>query len=322
MIDFRHVLVVLPESTVALHEQLIRHVLQRLLPEARLSFASSLEQFPCGDVDVMITRQMEWLPDAVKRYPRLQWLHLLSAGAERIAETGLSSDRCWISKSSGVNSDAIAEYVLAAILFFVKKFPRFIAQQHARRWARCWLDELAGKRAVLVGLGSVGSAIAERLALSNVEVVGVCRRVKPHAHVTSVTDSGSLPETAAGADILIVAAPLTPLTRGLVDRKVLSRMRRGSLLVDVSRGGVVVQDAIVEFLTNGHLGGAVLDVFEKEPLPEDSPLWDLPNVFITPHVSGTSNVFMQRALAIFERNLAGLRECGQLATPVDMKAGY
>jgi len=323
MIAFRHVLFVLPAHVIPLHGERVRVTLARLLPAARLSFASGLAEVPepC-DADVLVAPQVDWLAQAVARCPALRWLHLLTAGSEAIAEAGLQRRVGWITKSSGVNAAAIAEYVLAAALWTAKRFPQFLEQQRRHEWKRCWLDELAGRRAVVVGMGSVGGAIAERLGAAGYEVCGVSRRARPHPHTAVVLPPHELGRAADGADLLAVAAPLTPATRGLVDRAVLLRLRQGAVLVDVSRGGIVVAGAIAELAASGHLGYAVLDVFEREPLPLESPLWSLPNVLITPHVAGTSNLFMDRALAILEQNLASLAAFGKPVTPVDADAGY
>ncbi len=323
MKPFAHVLFILPRRIIPMHASLINKTIKRLLPKANLTIVSEPhEVMPTMGVDLVVAPQVPWLDMLTELCPELRWLHLLTAGADVVAKTKLAKTVPWISKSSGVNSVAIAEYVIGGILYLFKSFPSLAQQQTERRWERCWLRELTGKRALVIGLGSVGGCIAERLCASAMDVWGVRRTSRPHPAVQRIVQHSELLDAMPYTDVLIVAAPLTPETAGLVSEQVLSRIRPGGILVDVSRGGIVPEKAVVNAINAKVLGGAVLDVFDTEPLPPESPLWTLPNVLVTPHVAGTSDCFMDNAMTIFEKNLLSLRRHRSLYTPFDAKVGY
>lgn len=274
------------------------------------------------NVDVLIAPQVPWLPKAVKMCSRLRWLHLLSSGSERIFEWGLHQGIYWLSKSAGVNATATAEYALAAILYFYKQFNRFGQQQKQKMWHRTWLTELAGKKAAIIGLGHVGCEIAKRCVALGVRVYGVSKRGVPACGVSEVFTPADIQFAVKDADFLVVALPLTQETRGLIGRPLFTTIKRGAILVDVSRGGVIEEESLVEALSSGYLSAAALDVFSHEPLRPNSELWNLQNVLITPHVAGTSDRFMEHALNIFKDNFISLTTRGLLSTPVDRTAGY
>jgi phosphoglycerate dehydrogenase-like enzyme len=320
---FGDILVLLPEHAAKVHGDLIRSELRRLLPEARLRIVCDEQSLTdSADVDVIVAPQVPWLHRAIAACPGLRWLHLLTAGAELVFEAGLQNGAYWISKSSGVNAPAVAEYVIAAILYFSKRLDIFAQQQQRREWRRYWLDELAGKQITILGLGSIGLEIAKRASAIGFRTVGVSRKATPVPWVDVVLPGSSLVAAVNGSAVLAVAVPLTPQTRGLVGASVLGSLEPGAIVIDVSRGGVLVHDDLIPLLTEGRLRGAALDVFDKEPLPRDSELWRMPNVLVTPHVAGTTDLFMERALRVFARNLKSLTENNRLATPVDLDAGY
>lgn len=320
---FSDIVFVLTKQAAGIHEQLIRDRILSLLPETRLRIIWDIQQLvDTFEIDVIATPQVSWLSDLVSICPKLRWLHLITSGSERIFEHGLHERDLWISKSPGVNSKAVSEYVIGAILFFAKQFHVFRLQQRKRQWHRAWLEELSGKKAAILGLGHVGQSIARYCALFGMHTVGISRGGRPVSCVEKVFRPENLPLAVAKARFLIVTVPLTPLTGGMIGIDILYGLEKGSFLIDVSRGGVVSESAIVSAIQSGHLGGAALDVFESEPLSPDSALWDCPNVLLTPHVAGTTDRFMERALNIFEKNLLSLTLQRVLATPVDIQAGY
>ncbi|NLF02767.1 MAG: D-2-hydroxyacid dehydrogenase [Anaerolineales bacterium] len=297
--------------------------MEELLPNARLRIIShDLQLIDTAGVDVIIAPQVPWLPQAVRTCPRLRWLHLLTAGAERVFEFGLHRGSYWITKSSGVNASAVAEYALGALLFLVKRFGAFSEQQRERVWRRYWLEELTGRRATVLGLGHVGIEIARRCLPFGLSLVGVSRRANPVPEVERVYSSDRIGDAVRGSDVLFVALPLTSETRHIVDDEVLTSLNHGAYLVDVSRGGITSAVALVRALDSGQLAGAALDVFEDEPLPADSTLWSVSNLLLTPHVAGTTNRFMDRALDTIARNLKAIRETGTPVTPVNSEIGY
>lgn len=257
------------------------------------------KSFPSDPADVRF-----WVPpflateevtSALAAMPALDVVQLMTAGAE-----------VWIDRlpagvtlcdGRGVHDSSTSEWVLAAVLASVRGFVEFGRAQAEHRWAYEVTDELAGKRVLLVGAGSIGSAVSRRLAPFEVEVTQVARRARDGVH--SVDE---LPVLLPEADIVVLLVPLTAATRGLVDAEFLGRMRDGALLVNASRGPVADTDALVAELRSGRLRAA-LDVTEPEPLPPDHPLWDVPGLLLTPHVAGSVPGLRGRAYALVGEQL-------------------
>lgn len=319
----RSIVVMLREPELSVHQEFLRTRLRAALPEVSVQFVSAVEQLrDPSRVEVLVTPVREWVDDVVRVAPNLEWIHFLSAGVDGIWELRFEKSQYLLSKSSGVHAKPMAEYVVGGILYFLKGFHIFRRQQRATEWKRHWLDEAEGKGIVIVGLGAIGREIARRCKQMGMTVTGVATTVRDVEHVDTVVESSQLPSVLSTADFVTVCVPLTERTRGLLDRPMLTFLKSGAYLIDISRGTVVDQTALADLIRDGHIAGALLDVFENEPLPTDSPLWGLDNVLITPHVSGTTPYYMERAVEVFLQNLASLRSNGILTTPVDLRAMY
>jgi phosphoglycerate dehydrogenase-like enzyme len=225
-----------------------------------------------------------------ERMPALRVVQLMSAGVD--TWLGLLPEHVLLCDGRGVHDSSTAEWAAAAVLAHIRNFPAFVRAQAERRWAFTSTDELAGKRVLIVGAGSIGSALAARLAPFDVEITLVARSARP-----GVEPVERLPALLPGADVVVLLLPLTSRTRGLVDAKFLAGLPDGALLVNAARGPVVDTEALLAECASGRLDAA-LDVTDPEPLPADHPLWTLPNVFITPHVAGTVAGFHRRAFAL------------------------
>lgn len=303
-----------------------RETVARTLREqfgATVGFASSPgDVAPGTPYDVVIAPTVAWLPDLLSRTDGVRWVHFLSAGVERIWAMDVDWARLALTTSSGVHAAPMSEYAIGAILHFAKQFDLFIAQSRDSFWQRAWLDELTGRHLVVLGMGSVGRAVAERAQAFGMEVHGVARTPRDGHGTGSVSGIADLQALLPHADYVVVTVPLTAETAGLVGRDFFAALKKGAVLVDMSRGGVVSADAVLAALEDGTLRGAALDVFEEEPLPEDSPLWNRPNVLLTPHVAGTTPHYLERALDIFVQNARYYLAGKPLATPVDISRGY
>lgn len=303
--------------------QQVRDKLTKVLPDLQIAFASSPDDIPPGTYfDAVITPTLPWLPQLLNRLAGYRWIHFLSAGVEKIWDMGFDKPGLWLSKSSGVNSVPMSEYAIGAMLHFAKQFGRFQEQGREARWERIWLDELTGRRVAVLGLGHVGQAVAARARAFDMSIVGTLRRPRPMEGIARVVAPERTRELLAEVDYLVVCLPLTASTRGFVDDKLLAALKPGAVLIDMSRGGVVNADAVLRALEKGQLRGAALDVFETQPLPADSLLWRRSDVLVTPHVSGTTPYYLDRALHIFLKNTESLRNEGYLLTPVDPASGY
>jgi phosphoglycerate dehydrogenase-like enzyme len=230
----------------------------------------------------------------------LRAVQLLSAGAETWVDR--VPDGVVLCDARGVHDSSTAEWVLTAILAHLRRFPAFARAQERGEWAysaQAPTDELAGKRVLLVGAGSIGAAITARLTPFEVELTRVARTPRPAEGVHGVAE---LPQLLPDADIVVLIVPLTSHTRGMVDARFLATMREGALLVNAARGPVADTSALTEALTAGRIAAA-LDVTDPEPLPADHPLWALPNVLITPHVGGSVRGMLPRAYRLVGEQL-------------------
>lgn len=288
--------------------------LARALPDAEVVVAQGL-----GDDELALAQ-------------RLRWLSSWAAGVERVARPALLSRGIVLSNASGVHGPNIAEHLLAMILMFTRAMPRLHRAQLARRWERNLASradgpgELTGKTLLIVGLGRIGEALAVRARPFGVRIVAVkhdpSTRHDAGVAVDELVGMDALDEVLGRADHVCLTVPLTHDTHHLIDARRLALLRAGAYLYNIARGPVIDQAALVDALRGGRLAGAGLDVFEHEPLPEDSPLWDLDNVILTPHVAGVTPHYFERAAALFADNLDRFLAGQPLRNVYDPVRGY
>jgi phosphoglycerate dehydrogenase-like enzyme len=275
-----------------------------------------------------ITFDFDWRDAAAlpRSAPRLRWVQATSAGiGEFIAAAGLAGSGIIFTTASGVHAQPLGEFVILGLLFFFRQVPWLLRMRAERRWQRYTSGTLDGARVLVVGLGSVGREAARRCAAFGMEVWGVRRRAGPEPPVEGVSRfvpadgiAAALPEV----DALVLACPLTAETRGLIDRRAIAVMRPGAVIVNVARGGVIDEEAMIEALEAGRLGGAALDVAAVEPLPAASRLWDLDTVLISPHSASTVAAENRRIVDIFLDNLGRFLEGRPLRNVFDAARGY
>jgi phosphoglycerate dehydrogenase-like enzyme len=234
----------------------------------------------------------------LRRLPRLRVVQTQNAGVERIVRE--VPEGVLLYGARGVPTPATAEWVCAVVLAMVRELPRFAEQATRHVWEPAWTGTLEGATVLVVGAGSIGEAVEERLAPFGARFLRVARRPRP-----GVAGFEQLPELLGQADVVVLSVPLTPATHHLVDAGFLARLRPGALLVNVARGPVVDTDALVEHLRSGR-GRAALDVTDPEPLPADHPLWDAPNLLLTPHVAGSAASWEPRFGALVAPRLSAL----------------
>jgi phosphoglycerate dehydrogenase-like enzyme len=252
---------------------------------------------------------------AVRSAPGLRFVQATAAGAgQQVAAAKLTReelDRVAFASASGVHATPLAEWSLFGILAFTKELPRLLADQRARRFAEHRpQDELRGKTLLVVGLGAIGREVARLGGAFGMHVVAVRRH------------EGDLDELLPQADAVVVTLPLTDETRGLLSRDRIAAMKDGSIFVNVGRGGVVDEDALIDGLRDGKLRGAALDVFATEPLPETSPLWDLDNVILSPHTAALSWKENERIVELFAENLRRYLAGGDLVSRIRTDVFY
>ena len=252
----------------------------------------------------------EGLAEVVNGLPRLRWVHATSAGAgEQVRKAGLSPEalkRVVITTSSGVHAVPLAEFAILGLLAMAKELPRLIEDQRARAWpeVRRPVRELSGQTLFLLGLGEIGREVARLGKALGMRTVGFRRTEGPPPEwVDEVHGPQRLAELADQADAMVVSLPMTEQTAGLVDRAIIERLPASCIFVNIGRGGVVDEPALIDALRDRRIAGAVLDVFATEPLPADSPLWTLPNVLVTPHAAALSARENERIAELFADNL-------------------
>ncbi|KAA0911330.1 D-2-hydroxyacid dehydrogenase [Pusillimonas sp. ANT_WB101] len=293
------------------------------LDDAHIQFASSPEEaLQHRDTEVLVCPTLPWISDVVQGLPLLQWIHFLSAGVDKIWDMPFDKTQYHMSKSIGVHASTITEYVLGAILYILKGFGTFQQQQQRREWRRFQLDECYDKTLAIIGVGSIGVKLAELAKLMGMRVIGTVVTQRSIPGVDKVYSSNELDTVIAQADFVVLLAPLTAATQNLIDTKAFEAMKGSAWLINVARGELVDQSALINALLSKQIAGAVLDVFDEEPLVSTSKLWGMDNVLITPHVAGTTQHYMFRALEIFKDNYRSFRCSGKLTTPISIENGY
>jgi len=302
------------------HPEAPAELLRRIDPSVRVVAAATREEAEPHLDNTQILFAWRFPPDLYGRMPQLKWVQSMGAGVEDIlAAPGLSPDVA-VTRIVDQFGGLIAEYVLSEVLALVKAHQRLRRQQAERRWEPFTVESLQGRTMGVAGLGSVGGAIVQRARAFDMRIFGLSRTKRPVRGVERQFGPDDWLHFVAELDYLVLALPLTPATHRVVDIRVLERMTPSAVLVNVGRGRLVDEAALIHQISSGRLGGAVLDVFEKEPLPPESPLWTLPGVIVTPHVSGPS--LDEHVTTFFAENLRRHVAGEMLMGLVDRAAGY
>lgn len=265
------------------------------------------------------------LPTAglARRAPALRWIHVIGAGVEHLRPLDWLPAGVTLTNNRGVHAEKTAESALMALLMLNNRIPAYATDQRAHRWDPVFTTPAAGKTVAVVGVGAMGHAAARAFKRAGLRVLGVRRGGRPRRYVDRMTGPDRLHEVLAEADFVHVATPLTEETRNLIDGAAMDAMKPGAGLVNFGRGPVVDVDALVVRLRCGRLGGAVLDVHDPEPLPAGSPLWDVPNLILTPHVSSDDDIsYIPKTLDLVFDNLGRLLAGRPLRNRVRPTLGY
>ncbi len=265
-------------------------------------------------------RRVRQLLDAT---PRLRWYHTVSAGVESMPLPELAKRGIVLTNNSGSYDIQIAEHLMAFVFAASRQLHRYRDSQSAREWKNQPHQELRDATIVVFGMGSIGGEVARLASGVGMRVIGVRRRAAPPTPgVSRIVAAEDLADVVGEADYLAVTAPLTPATQGAVSAEVIARMKPTAWIMNIARGAIVDEPAMIEALRQKRIGGAALDVFATEPLPPDNPLWGFENVIITPHHSGSSPRVGERTLALFAENLRRYKAGEPLLNRVDFEAGY
>ena len=267
--------------------------------------------------------QRELLEGAWPRADRLRWIQTASAGVDALLFPALAESEVALTNAGGIFDAAIAEWVTGMLVLFAKNVLGVLERQRRREWQHELTEPLAGKRMLVVGVGGIGRAVARNALALGMEVRGAGRTTRPGDDLFGVVlGVDELPEAVEWADYVVDVLPGTPSTRHTFDAGVFGAMRPGTRFLNVGRGSTVDEGALIEALRGGRLAGAALDVFEEEPLPAESPLWDLPNVVVFPHMSGDYAGWRESAVELFLENLLRFLRDEPLRNVVDKRQGY
>jgi phosphoglycerate dehydrogenase-like enzyme len=262
-----------------------------------------------GDADVLVISGL-WRNELLERAGRLRFIQSIGAGTDQFPRPQLEARGIRLASASGVNARAVAEHAMALILALARRLAEARDNQRSRVW-RGMIgdlgqreDELAGKTLLIVGLGAIGGRLARLAKAFDMKVIGVRRDAAAGpAGADRVVATAQLPEILPSADFIVLACPLTPETEKLIDAGALARMPSGAYLVNIARGRCIDEPALVAALRSGQIAGAAIDVAVEEPLPSSSPLWDMPNVLVTPHTAGETRRYEDNVIDILLDNL-------------------
>ena len=289
-------------------------------PDQQRAFEEMLDSadvlYGIPDVDPAALRR------TVDANPGLRWVHTMAAGGGgTVKAAGLDPaqlERIVFTTSAGVHGGPLAEFAVFGVLAGAKDLPRLLHQQRDHVWSGRWeMRQVAEMTVLVVGLGGIGGEVARRLAALGATVIGTSRHRRPVEHVDRIVGTDEIAATVPAVDAIVLTLPGTAATDKLVGADVLAAVKPGTVLVNVGRGTVVDEDALLPALRDGRIGLAVLDVFATEPLPADSPLWDEPNVVVSPHTAALNAAEERRIAELFTANATRLLDGEELENVVD-----
>jgi phosphoglycerate dehydrogenase-like enzyme len=289
-----------------------RNTLRQVLPQGDAAFAAFVDR------------------DIIHSLTRLKWVQAPAVGVGHILSEEMIASPIVLTTARGVRARAIAEHVIGMSIALARQLPRVMARQRNHEWA---LDEieatgsvrtLRGRLMGIIGLGSIGLEVAQAASGFGMRIWATRKRVDEPVppSVERILPAGQVNELLASSDVIVLSAPLTPETLQLINANTLAMMKRGAFLINIGRGKLIDDLAVADALRSGHLGGAALDVFTREPLDPASPFWDLPNVIVTPHMSGAMEDYWTPLVALFAENLRRFERGDTLLNVVDKRAGY
>ncbi|MGY4408398.1 phosphoglycerate dehydrogenase-like enzyme [Bradyrhizobium sp. LB7.1] len=312
--------------TIVLHhssaESYARLIGERF-PQVRTILAPDLDQLEqcIGEADVLLA---SYFPvEMFHRATKLRWFQSTAAGIDSMLPIRDRIGCIKVTNARGIHGQIIADFVMVGVTMLQWNFLRLFRDQAERKWGPRPVPPLAEMTLGLVGLGSIGKIIALRAKSAGMTVLGAKRDVTtPINGVHRLFAPDALHEMLPLCDFVVLAVPSTPDTIGLIGAAQLARIQRHAFLINIARGNVVVQDDLINALQSGAIAGAMLDVFEREPLPDESALWDMPNVIVTPHVAGSPTNFTERMFSIFGDNIERFLSGEALTNLVDIARGY
>lgn len=273
--------------------------------------------------EVLICRDRDLTIELLEAFQQLKFIFVVSAGVEKLPFEYLKQREITVCNCGGVSDAAMSDYAIGAMLLFSSCFKKCIEYKQNRHWQRfLYTDSLKSKRLLIVGAGRIGSAIAQKASSFGMDIVGIRNRCINSPFFSRIAAMEQLDTELAEADYVVCTLPLTETTVHLFDKNRFGKMKHTAVFINISRGKIVDEKALINSLKNDCLAGAVLDVFETEPLPEDSELWDLENVVLTPHSSGRLEGFLKYAVEKFAINVKAYIQGDALPNQINLNRRY
>lgn len=274
-----------------------------------------------GEADALLA--FRFPVEVFEKAKKLRWFQCTGAGVDSMLVIRDRAAHITVTNARGIHGEIITDFVMAGVTMLHWDFRRFMREQVTRQWNQRVVAPLSEKTLGVVGLGSIGSTIARRAKSAGMTVIGSKQDISLSVEgVDRIFASDALHDLLPLCDFLVLAVPGTADTKGLIGAAEIARMRRDAVLINIARGNVIVESELINALQSGAIAGAMLDVFEKEPLPQDSPLWDMPNVIVTPHVAGNPTNYTERVFTIFADNIERFLNRQSLKNVVDLGRGY
>lgn len=274
------------------------------------------------DADILIAWGSFDLNELLPKAKRLKWIHTLSSGIEGMLTPDLVDSTIILTNSRGIHGIPVAEHVLAMILNFTRGITSIHDNQKNKLWQSLHVEEIYDKSIAIIGLGSIGREIAKRAKSLGMKVLATKRTITTELFVDKLYTNDQLPQLLSLADFVVVTLPLTAETKELFDESKFSQMKKSAYFINVARGAIVNEAALISALKNGIIKGAALDVFTEEPLVTASPLWETPNLLISPHLAAKSPHYIDRSLKVFMENLNKFLSKSQMLNIIDKQKGY
>jgi D-2-hydroxyacid dehydrogenase (NADP+) len=261
-----------------------------------------------GDCTALIGHHYQFDDEMLNKAGRLRWIQSLTTGTDAILKLKSLRPEVMVTSTRGMHGPQMSELVFLQMLALLRDFPRMQRNQAAHLWERRPQPLLSGKTIVIVGVGAISETLAPRCKLFGMTVHGVSESPRTPEGFDRIFKRAEMLQAAAAADFLVLIVPYSPRTEKLIGAPVIAAMKPGAYLINVARGGVLDEDALLDALRAGHIAGAALDVFRQSPLPSEHPLWDEPRLIITPHIGGMSDIYLEQAYPLVRENMRAFLE--------------
>lgn len=283
----------------------------------------SAGHIPLERIEILITYGFDLTESTLNKLPSLKWVQVFQTGVEHINLEKLEDRDILLTNVRGIYGNPISEYVMSFILYFMRDMERFIENQRLQIYNRDVLpDEAAGKTIVILGAGAIGREIAKKAKFFQMKVIGVNTTGLPVEEFDEMYTFDNRNQAIRQGDVVVALFPATDRTYHCITKEQFQLMKRSAYFINVGRADLIAEEDLIQALQQGMIKGAVLDVFNEEPLPKSSPLWEVDNLYLTPHISGKTKLFYQRCIDIFDENYRAFEAGDQLKYTFNYQKGY